>query len=191
MDKEKQTALRSLQKKANIPPDARDRFLEEVEPRDEMQKRLIDLLRILLEGKTRTVLVCGTTDRGKTYICCTALNTFLVKVYNCEVEEGPMYITQSEMNMMFRSAMHDKSMTEMDLFNRFVSVPVLVIDELGRSKNSEYNMENIEAIIAKRFAWKKPTILISNGTSTEIKELFDTHILRRLNEGELIEMKEI
>ena len=173
--------IRTYQEVSNIPPDAREELLEEVKPRDNWQKKMINSLKLLLRKVIRTFLVCGTEGTGKTYIACAAINSALVPLCNNESNRESFYITQSEMAMMFRSEMHGGS--EYKLFQKFVEYNLLVIDEVGRSKNSEYQMEIIEALISKRYAWNRPTILISNDTAEEITQLFDRHILDRLNAG--------
>lgn len=187
MNEERRARLRDYQNRCNIPPDCRDLLIEEVIPRNTMQEAYKEELDDLRRGKIRTLLVCGTEGTGKTLFACSHLNSYLGRVINESVPE-PLYITQSEMNMQFRSAMHDNGTSELQVFRRMTEVPLLVIDEIGRSKNSEYNMENLEAIISKRYAWKRPTILISNETGKDIREIFDRHILDRLATGGTLEM---
>lgn len=187
MTSEQKTIIRGYQDRCNIPPDARDHFFEEVEPRNVEQSKYKDLLSQLEDGTSKTVLVCGTQGNGKTFIACSLLNSYLRKAI-IEAKSIPCYVTQSELNMRFRSAMHENGTSEFQIFNKFTDYPLLVIDEIGRSKNSEYNLENLEAIISKRYAWKRPTILISNETAEQIRSLFDKHILDRLATGGTIEM---
>ena len=190
MNKEKKCLIRGSQILANIPPDSMDLLLCEVEPRNEVQEKYKNLLQDLLDGKIRTLTICGTEGTGKTFIACAAVTTSLVPHVNGETDRIGYYITQSEMNMMFRSAMHGGE-SEYVVFKRFCEYSFLVIDEIGRSKNSDYQMETIEALISKRYAWKRPTVLISNDDAEELTQLFDRHILDRLATGGTIEMNGI
>ena len=184
MTNEDKSLVRPLQVTSNIPPDARE-VLDEVEPRNVEQKRYIELLSRIVDGDMKNLTVCGTEGNGKTYLACCALTKYLL--IHVQSPRTPFYVTQSEMNMMFRSAMHGDG-TEYGLFQRFVDYSVLVIDEVGRSKNSDYQMETIEAIISKRYAWKRPTVIISNDSAEELRNLVDRHILDRLATGGTIEM---
>lgn len=181
--------MKEYQRGSNIPPACRKWLLSEIKPRDAFQKKYVSMLSDLLEKKSLTVTVCGTEGTGKTMIACAAINTALIPFVNGEGRgKEPYYITQSEMNMMFRSAMNSRGSSEFEVFQMLSDRSLLVIDEVGRSRNSEYQMENLEALISKRYAWNRPTVLISNDSAEELTQLFDRHILDRLNCGGSIEM---
>ena len=175
--------LRDYQRIANLGLDDREEYLEEVTPRDEKQAQVIDYLKDLLRGKYRTVLLCGTEGSGKTYLSCSAINsalkTLLLKE-NSNMETGPRYIMQRELDMMFRSAMHEEGNSELKVFNRYAAYSLLVIDEIGRSNNSQYSLDNIELLISKRYSFHRPTVIITNDTADELRQMFDRHILDRL-----------
>lgn len=178
MTKEQRSYLSESQRIANLGLDDRMEFLEEVQPRDEKQAKVIGFLKDLLDGKYRTLVLCGTEGSGKTYLSCAAINTALWK--DSDIERGPRYIMQRELDMRFRSAMNEEGNSELKVFNKYVNYSLLVIDEIGRSNNSQYSMDNIELLISKRYSFHRPTILISNDTAEEFRSLFDRHILDRL-----------
>ena len=188
MTTEQASMLKTYQTRANIPPVARHRFIEDWSPRHPLQAVLLDHLTHIVDGSLQTLVVCGTEGTGKTEMVCSALNNVLRQIAGDERKGSIFYVTQSEMNMMFRSAMHSKFETEYEMFQRFTDYSILVIDEVGRSKNSEYQLEIIEALISKMIAWNKTLILISNDSAKEFIDLFDKHILDRLNQGASIEM---
>ena len=178
MTKEQRSYLSESQRIANLGLDDRMEFLEVVQPRDEKQAKVIGFLKDLLDGKYRTLVLCGTEGSGKTYLSCAAINTALWK--DSDIEHGPRYIMQRELDMRFRSAMNEEGNSELKVFNKYVNYSLLVIDEIGRSNNSQYSMDNIELLISKRYSFHRPTILISNDTAEEFRCLFDRHILDRL-----------
>jgi len=182
MKDETKRILREYQNIANLGLDERDEFLEEVTPRDEKQAKVIEFLTDLLEGKYRTLVLCGTEGAGKTYLSCAAINTELARFYqkNKDIERGPRYIMQRELDMKFRSAMNESGNSEYKVFTRYSEYSLLVIDEVGRSNNSQYNLDNIELLISKRYSFHRPTIIITNDTASDVKKMFDRHILDRL-----------
>lgn len=182
MTAEVKRTLRDFQRTANLGLDERDEFLDEVIPRDEKQARVIEFLKDLLDGRYRTLVLCGTEGSGKTYLSCSAINTEIARIYqsNRDMEHGPRYVMQRELDMMFRSAMHEEGNSELKVFNRYVGFSLLVIDEIGRSNNSQYSLDNIELLISKRYSFHRPTVIITNDTADELKRMFDRHILDRL-----------
>ena len=182
MTKEAKAVLKDWQKIANLGLDERDEFLDEVTPRDEKQARVVEFLKDLLEGRYRTLVLCGTEGSGKTYLSCAAINTEIARLYQSgkDMEYGPRYIMQRELDMKFRSAMHEEGNSELKVFDKYVAYSLLVIDEIGRSNNSQYSLDNIELLISKRYSFHRPTVIITNDTADELKRLFDRHILDRL-----------
>lgn len=182
MTTEQRLKLEELQNQANLSLDDRYETLEEVKPRNAKQRRVIEYLIELIDERIRTIVLTGTEGSGKTYLCCTAINSMLVRAYikGWSMECGPRYITQRELDMKFRSAMSEQGNSEEKVFNRFFNYSFLIIDEIGRSNNSQYSMDNIELLISKRYSFHRPTILISNETAEGFRSLFDRHILDRL-----------
>ena len=182
MEKEIKAVIWNWQNYSNIGLDERDQFLNEVVPRDVKQAKVIEYLKDLLKKEYRTLVLCGTEGSGKTYLSCAALNTEIWRCYmqNLDMERGPMYITQKELDMRFRSAMNETGNSELKVFNTFANYSLLIIDEIGRSGNSKYSMDNIELLISKRYSFHRPTIIITNETADELKQMFDRHILDRL-----------
>lgn len=175
--------LRDYQRIANLGLDDREKYLEEVTPRDEKQAKVIAFLKDLLNGRYRTVVLCGTEGSGKTYLSCAAINSALKTMLlkdNSNMVTGPRYIMQRELDMMFRSAMHEEGNSELKVFNNYAAYSLLVIDEIGRSNNSQYSLDNIELLISKRYSFHKPTVLITNDSAEELRNMFDRHILDRL-----------
>ena len=183
MTKTQKKLIEGYQDIANIGLDERDEILEEVTPRDGKQAKAIEFLKGLLKGEYRTVVLCGTEGSGKTYLSCAAINSKLGQIWNRGkgMEKGPRYVMQRELDMMFRSAMHEDGNSELKVFNRYCEYSLLVIDEVGRSSNSQYSMDNIELLISKRYSFHKPTVIITNDTAEELMLLFDRHILDRLS----------
>lgn len=135
------------------------------------------------------MLICGTEGNGKTLFSCSTLTSHAAKALNEGKTRRGYYLTQKELELEFRSAMHDASSSEMAVFRRFFDYPILVLDEVGRGSNTQYSLDNIEALISKRYAWRRPTVIITNGTVGSIRELFDRHILDRLQTGGTIEVR--
>ena len=197
--------VRAFQEAAGIAPDDRGMLLEEVEPRNGSQKAVKDALSRILKGMAptgasepgrpvRTLVLTGREGTGKTFLACSALNTVLSWIYGGDFRGDVLYTTHREMDMHYRSAMGASSRrSEEDVFRSYFEKRVLVVDEIYRSTKSDYSVENLELLIAKRYAWRRPTILISNATRAQLfgdgrrPGMFDLHVIDRLRQGLFVE----
>lgn len=89
-----------------------------------------------------------------------------------------------------------KLITEMDLIislrdfdtlenrlDRYKNLDLLIIDETGKSNETDYNKAQLFSILNHRYEWEKKTILICNAkTRDEIRGLIPTAILDRYRE---------
>lgn len=215
--------LRPLQDKAGIGMDDRELLLDEVQPRDGSQKAMKDALSRILKGlapivgsdpmgvpvnamgllipkdgsgarrSVRTLVLTGREGTGKTFLACSALNTVLSWCYEGSFKGDVCYVAHREMDMDYRSAMGSTGRSERDVFEKYFSKGLLVVDEIYRSTKSDYSVENLELLIAKRYAWRRPTVLISNATRGQLfgddrrPGMFDLHVIDRLRQGLFVE----
>jgi DNA replication protein DnaC len=70
-----------------------------------------------------------------------------------------------------------------DLVNRLGTQPLLVLDEIGVSRDSEWQREQLFAIVDARYKLERPTVVISNLTAAELKEVVGPRLYDRLREG--------
>lgn len=172
------------QSSAEIPPEMQNVYLHQVEPRSDKQKELKRLLEELKQRRYLVLLVCGDTGVGKTYMALAMLNSVLHNAMcdSVDVDRAGRYMTHYELDIRYKSAMDGKKggKTQFDLYNLFTQYDMLVLDEIGRGSVSEYSMGFIENVLTKRIAWRRPTVLITNKTPSELKDLFDVQMLDRL-----------
>lgn len=223
MRKDQLDKLKTLQDKAGIGPDDRGLLLDEVKPRDESQEAIrnalsrmigslapivgrdplgvaINAMGLLVPGDgskarrdVRTLVLTGREGTGKTFLACSALNTVLSWCYDGSFRGDVCYVVHREMDMDYRSAMGASGRSERDVFEKYFSKGLLVVDEIYRSTKSDYSIENLELLIAKRYAWRRPTILISNATRGQLfgddrrPGMFDLHVIDRLRQGLFVE----
>lgn len=78
---------------------------------------------------------------------------------------------------------HNAEMTEEDVIERFASVDLLIIDEVGVQFGSPTEMTILQEIINARYESILPTILISNLTFDQLKETIGERIVDRVTDG--------
>ena len=78
---------------------------------------------------------------------------------------------------------HNADVTEEDVIERFASLDLLIIDEVGVQFGSPTEMTILQEIINARYESILPTILISNLTFDQLKETIGERIVDRVTDG--------
>ena len=95
--------------------------------------------------------------------------------------------------MLFRDFFHllsdlksgySRDIPESDLIDPLVGVEVLVIDELGKGRNTPWEQNILDVIISQRYNARKTTIFTTNYTVDRKKTLIEKHRPRELAEGD-------
>ncbi|RRR31931.1 AAA family ATPase [Enterobacter hormaechei] len=78
---------------------------------------------------------------------------------------------------------HNAEITEEDVIERFASLDLLIIDEVGVQFGSPTEMTILQEIINARYESILPTILISNLTFDQLKDTIGERIVDRVTDG--------
>lgn len=180
----------NLQKYLNIPP----RFLlvdfENYNPIFPSQKVALEVCMHYAhsfkheEGKGLTLL--GPSQMGKTHLAVAVLK----KVYQLKKIRGLFFDTKDLLYRLQSYADSDKYHT---LMNFLLSVPLLVLDDLGSERLSDWRIETLSYIITHRFNFLKSTIITTNYSLTKHEDTTNT-LGERLSEaivGKICQMNEI
>lgn len=116
------------------------------------QKMALEAVKDLIEGKKKKVVLLGETGLGKTM-----LGSLAVKYMG-----GKIYRMYDIATMIRQSYSYNAKITELEIVEELSSLPLLVIDEVGKVGNSEAVRNWMSAIIDKRHSRKLPLILAGN-----------------------------
>lgn len=126
--------------------------LENYKPATESQEEALKCCKLLLGGEIKKLVLLGSNGVGKTHLA-----SALVK------KQNGLLITAYEMFATYRACFSAKAKeTELEIIKRFSSLPLLAIDEFGRTKGSEAEENFLSVIIDNRHANNLPTIILSN-----------------------------
>lgn len=128
---------------------------------------------VLARRESRGAYIYGPSGTGKTYLVKVLANELHAQFRNF------CFIKAVDMAMVFRSAA--AKFAQGDLTKQFKNVDVLIIDDYGTQKNTDFIKEMVFSVLDYRYENKKITILTSNLPHGEIDES-DKRLSSRLSD---------
>jgi len=143
----------------------------------------------LVRGEIQQIVMTGKNGTGKTHLAVAALKELGGKIYS-------MYEITTRIRATYSPIAVEN---ELDVVDELARLPLLVIDEMGRTKGSDAETNWLSYIIDKRHNRFLPTIIISNkhvkkycpdknkgGCKECLENYISDDIMSRLNEGGLL-----
>lgn len=149
--KEAERVSKNVQE-GNIEIDYQSLTFEDYKTETPQQKRALEAVQDLMQGKKKKVVLLGETGLGKTM-----LGSLAVKYMG-----GKIYRQYDIATMIRQSYSFNAKKTELEIVEELSSIPLLVIDEVGKVGNSEAVRNWFSAIIDKRHTRKLPLMLCGN-----------------------------
>jgi len=135
---------------------------------------------------SNNLIVCGSVGTGKTHLASAAINKMTRANKSCEI------IKIIDLIREFKASWSkDNPNTEASLLDYYTNLDALIIDEVGVQFGSDTEKMIIFDIIDGRYNNILPTVLTSNLTYSEVKELIGERAIDRLREdgGAVVAMK--
>jgi DNA replication protein DnaC len=125
--------------------------------------------------KTSGIFLHGACGTGKTHIA-------IATVYDMVMRSAVLFTTTTNLLLSVRRTFDNSGLqgTEADLLRRFSTSSMLVLDDLGIEKQSEWSKQILGQIIQERDANQKPTIITSNLHLSEIASKIAPRIASRI-----------
>jgi DNA replication protein DnaC len=144
--------------------------------------------------KNEDVLLCGATGCGKTHLAVATLRSKIERSIKPFKDYNPtrpaLFITVPELLFEIRQTFRDDSFdTEKSLVDKYSSVPLLILDDLGAEKTTDWAESTLYLIIDRRNRDEKWTIVTSNLTLQEIEQSLGARIASRLSDMKVINIK--
>jgi len=173
-------------RKANIEPMYYESTLDNYIAESEEQKQALNSVNNLAETKKGKVILLGKNGTGKTHLAVGAIQKMGGAIY-----------TMFEIVTRIRSTYSKGSdFDEIEILEELADIPLLVIDEIGRTKGSDAESNWLSYIIDKRHVRFKPLILISNrhtkktciqkGCDQCLENFMDSDVLSRISEDGIL-----
>jgi DNA replication protein DnaC len=132
---------------------------------------LVDDLRGIV-GSENHIVLRGNTGCGKTHLAVAMIqgqNAFKAR-----------FITVPDLLLKIRSSFSGGSESEDEIISRYSEIPVLVLDDLGAEKISEFAITTLYIILDRRIRECRKTIITTNLSKEEIEATFGARIASRL-----------
>ena len=121
------------------------------------------------------------TGNGKTHLAVASLKYFGQKNIGKH-----QFINFTNLMMKIKSTFESLEYSEIDIIKKYVNYEMLVIDDIGADKVSDYNKQVLYLILNDRYESLKPTIATTNLSSIEIEQAYGRRVLSRLISGNVI-----
>ena len=115
----------------------------------------------------------GNPGTGKTHLAA-AITNYIVMELGIPVKFGNFIDLLSDIKKSFRS--------DEDIVQQLKEMPLLVIDDLGKERSSEWSESILYDVINGRYEDYMPTIITTNMTPKQVEGRFGEAVLSRLSE---------
>lgn len=124
------------------------------------------------------VFFSGNIGAGKTHCAVGLLREAMLR----DPREGH-FVTSTDLFLELRATMSATSETEHQVMSNYTRNTLLVLDDLGAEKLSEYVRQSWYHVIETRYSEMRPTIVTSNLSLDEVAEAYGDRIASRLGSG--------
>lgn len=155
-------------------------YAASIKPMKIAKDQCLEFAHKFLAGKTKNLIMTGRTGTGKTHLACAIARNILTK------GGFARYITSEDMANNIASAWTRPDDSEASAIYRFTEYDLLIIDEYGLHDQHENRLRLVHKVLYSRYDSKKPTVLISNLTTKELRENLGDRLWSRFQHDGLI-----
>ena len=148
-----------------------------------------------LPQRPENVLLFGPTGTGKTWAAVALMRAWSKEFdrfgrRECRYHEWDLrFIKSAEILMLLRESYGPRATsTESEVIRKFQGIGLLVIDDLGAERVSDWSLSSLYLILDHRMQRRKPTILSTNMDLKQLDQM-DSRIASRLGGMHLVKLK--
>lgn len=176
--------IEGLFQRAGIPPRFQSRTFDNYQVDNDGQARALRKAKAYADGWRHSVaagtslIFSGNAGTGKTHLACAIANHLIAQGVSA------VFTTVSDaMRAIKRTYDADSQMTELQAIQAFVDPGLLILDEVGANRGTEYEVQLVFDIINKRYENCRPTIILTNLDPEALRQCLGERVVDRLREG--------
>lgn len=168
---------------SGIPPRLREATLKNYQSESKAQKDAHKLVCDYAKGldahlKTGDGLIMmGNMGTGKTHLA-----VGLIRYVTRALAVPAKYTTAPALFSRIRASYTSRTETEADILATLIEAPLLVLDEIGVGKGSDNELNVTYSLLGQRYDECRPTIIITNLMSDDLKAWLGERVVDRLRE---------
>ena len=167
---------------SEIPKKFRDASFDKYKPKNQSQTKALKIAKdyaknvnsYINDGKNLFFVGFGKIGTGKTYLSV------------CIAKE----LIKNEINIKFISSVDMIFAIKEDFkIKKYIDVPVLILDDMGKERGTSWVCEQLYAILNARYLAQKPTIITTEGSLEDLQENYDEKgraLVSRLKENHIL-----
>lgn len=156
---------------SGLPREYRTKMFSTFEQTEAIHGDIVDTLKDLVERDIRTVLLYGSTGVGKTHLLASTV------LHASQWWKRSLYVRESDIINEVRATFGSGG--PISVIKKYSNVPILCIDEVDKSYDTEYTKSVMFDILDSRTANGRKTVLAGNITGNEFKLKFGDALLSR------------
>ncbi len=130
------------------------------------------------------LVLIGNTGSGKTHLAVSVLREWV------RVGKEAQFITAPELLMEIRESYRAESYRdESEIIDRYGAVGMLVLDDLGAEKTTDWSVDRLYLIIDRRYRDALPTVVTTNLSLEQIEKQLSPRIASRLSGMRVVTVK--
>lgn len=129
------------------------------------------------KNQGRGLIFTGDVGTGKTHLAA-AIASHIVGKYSVTVE----FVSYVDLLADIRAAFSDKAKDVAKIEEKLCGAPVLIIDDLGKEKQSEFTNELLFRVVNRRYKDNLPLIVTTNYRLPELEKRLDYAVFSRIVE---------
>lgn len=126
-----------------------------------------------VQSKSKFLTIMGNPGTGKTYICAAVLNFLIENKQEC------FYITQRRMMSYIQQGIAENK-HQYTLVDELAAYPVLIIDDIGSSTNTEWQKDMLLELLDQRYSDNRKTLITTNLCKADLETIFGKRICSRI-----------
>lgn len=170
---------------AMIPPRFKGKTFESFMAEGDKQNKVLAVCQAYAENfhkhhaEGRSLLLLGNVGTGKTHLAA-AIADYVIRNYGFNALYRTVYGILQHVKGSFDK---ESEYNESEAFQAFIDPELLIIDEVGATKSTEFEQQTLFNIVNGRYEQQIPTIVISNLMPEELVQALGERCVDRLREG--------